>query len=314
MSLSNETILPCDRSQRGRGVRSNRFISCLAAAGYVDAYRACHDDPGWTCRTALPHGEVASARLDYVWCRGYRDDAVRSATITGAPVRTTHSAVLVEVESSLLLAERIDRHSRSLPDMRNASEEQRDQCVASMHRWASSCGIDEVLESADRAGVETATAALIAAAHRACAALPRTGRKPRMSLERLALAERCRRLLRLRTFLLQHDHANPRQLHPLMAACGLDLEPVYRDLGCVVGDAAEWRRAVSLRLNDVRRLEHAAVRKMKPVEEHDSWSKNPAAFVHRMLNGDRAQDLVAIVDPADGCLKADAVGGEAHPA
>ncbi len=305
----NETILPRDRSERRRGIRRNRFVRHLADAGYVDAFRSCaarRDDDGWTSFTPLPHGEVAAARLDHVWCRGLSDNSVLDARVVTAPTRTSHRAVVVELRSALVAVDQQRQALRSLPDMRKATEEQRERCVAIMNTWAAGSGVKQQLEAASAADLDGLTERIIAAAHRACVSLPRTHRRPLMSNTRLQLAKRCRELRRLRTQLrLPEEQYNPYLLPRLVHACGRDLDPCYEALGYVIADRSEWSEAVGRRLNELRRAERDEVKRMRAAapRESDPWSKNPAAFVRQMLRGKRSGPLTSVIDPDDGCLK-----------
>ncbi|MDQ3061224.1 MAG: reverse transcriptase domain-containing protein [Pseudomonadota bacterium] len=304
----NETISPRDRSEHRRGVRRNRFVRQLADAGYVDAFRACvarHDDDGWTCFTPLSHSEVAAARLDQIWCQGFPDNFVLDASVVAAPIRTSHRAVAAELRSSLVAIDHHQQALRSLPDMRKATDEQRERSVAIMHAWAAGSGINKQLEAATVADLDRVTEQLIAAAHRACVPLPRTHRRPFMSTTRVDLAKRCGRLRRLRTLLrLPDEHFSPELLPHLVQACGRDLDSCYESLGYVIDDRAQWNEAVGRRLNELRRAEREEVKRMRAApRDSDPWNKNPAAFVRQMLHGERAGPLASVIDPEDGCLK-----------
>ncbi len=303
----NETILPRDRSGGARGVRRNRFVRQLADAGYIDAFRtrAAGDDNGWTSFTPVAHGEVAAARPDQVWCHNYPHGSVLGARVLQVPIRSSHHAVVVELRSTLAAVDQHQHALRSLPDMRWATEEQRERSVAIMHAWAAGSGINQQLQSATAADLDALTEQIVAAAHRACLPLPRTHRKPFLSNDRLDLAKRCRQLLRLRTHLrLQGAGANSLLTPHLMHACGRDLDSVYQQLGHVVDDSAQWSEAVGRRLNQLRREESEEVRRMRAApREPDPWSKNPAAFVRQMLHGERAGPIASVIDPTDGCLK-----------
>jgi len=304
----NETITKRDRSHFRRGVRPNRFVRQLADAGYIDAFRSCtanEADDGWTSFTPLPDGEAAAARLDQVWCSGF-GSSVCSASVLPAPVRTSHRAIVVEMRSCIAVTDHHQHALRSLPDMRKATEQQRERSIHVMHEWALSSPICDQLRTAKSvADLDRATEVIIAAAHRACAVLPRTKAQPFMSNARLKLAKRCRHLLRLRTHLEQPaEQVDDAALPHLVRACGSDLEPIYSHLGIVIDDRSQWCAAVGRRLNQVRREERVEVERMKDEpREEDPWAKNPAAFVRQMLHGRRSGAIDSIIDPSDGCLK-----------
>ncbi len=304
----NETVQPRDRSEHRRGTRRNRFVRQLADAGYVDAFRACaarRDDDGWTSFTPLPHGEVAAARLDQIWCHGFSDNSVFDASVVAVPIRTSHRAVVVELLSSLVPIDHQQFSLRSLPDMRKATDERRERCIALMHAWAAGSGINRQLEVATAADLDAATEQVIAAAHRACVPLPRTQRRPFMSSTRIQLAKRCRQLRRLRSHLrLPDEKCSSDVLLHLIQACGRDLDSCCAYLGHTVDDRAKWSEAVGRRINELRREERDEMKRMRAApRESDPWSKNPAAFVHQMLHGKRAGPLASVIDPDDGFLK-----------
>ena len=303
----NETVESRDRSGSQRGLRPNRFIRQLADAGFIDAFRTCEqDDDGWTCFTPVAQGEVAAARLDQVWCQGYALESIISAEVAASPARTSHRAVIVDVRSSLTAVDHHQSSLRSLPDMQKATDAQRTRAIEALHAWATGSNIKKHLRAArGRQDIDCATDAIIAAAHRACLALPRTHQRAFMSSIRLSLAKRCRSLRRLRTHLQRPaEEVNDFVLPELVQACGNDLAPCYAELGYVIEDRLQWCASISRRLNELRREEHAEVARMnhEPREE-DSWSKNPAAYVRQMLHGSRGGALDSIIDPRDGRLK-----------
>jgi hypothetical protein len=236
---------------------------------------------------------VAAARLDQVWCQGFPDSSVLDASVVAAPIRTSHRAVIVELLSTLVGVDHQQHALRSLPDMREATDAQRERSVAIMHSWAAGSGINQQLEAATAADLDAVTEQIIAAAHRACVPLPRTHRRPFMSTTRLDLAKRCRRLRRLRTHLgLPDEDFNPDLLPHLVHACGRDLDSCYESLGYVIDDRSQWNEAIGRRLNELRRAEREEVKRMRAApREADPWSKNPAAFVRQMLHGKRAGHL-----------------------
>ena len=73
---------------------SRRPIELILEAGYVDAYRTLHDDPGWTYLTWHPW-----ARLDHVFVSP-RLAVARCEVVTEAARASDHFPVVADVQSA----------------------------------------------------------------------------------------------------------------------------------------------------------------------------------------------------------------------
>ena len=91
--------------------------------------------------------------------------------------------------------------------------------------------------------------------------------------------------------------------------CRDDVNPaVWGPLDVTIGgyDLALWITKLQKQINFVRREEHDHDASLDGYVA-DDWAFNPAAFVHRMQDGDRAAEVSAVVDPATGQLVSEPV-------
>jgi exonuclease III len=302
----NETMAAADRNVVRAGSHHNRFISLVA--DFTDCYRSMHPSGGWTCRTPLPGGDVAAARLDYVLLRSLHRVSVSNADVIPPPMASRHCAVVVRLQLVLAPPPSPPPLPPTIPNMKAATPRQRQQCSERFEQWVRENErlITAGCSSPSTSILDSLTNAFVSAAQSAtAAALPMLGRRPFMSDERIRLRQHCRCLYRLRNFLRRcRDQpdlvlSHSEQLSRLVQQCG-SLVDIVR-WGVPHANIARWVLEVGLALSSARREEKRAVEVMKACSR-DKWSDNPAAFVRRMLHGDRQPDLSSIIDPSDNSL------------
>ena len=131
----NETMSRADRSSDAG--RHGRWVSCLPAAGFLDAYRVVHGTAavGYTHSAKRADGALSQSRLDYVWARGWEEREVRQCRVVQSrrPI-SNHKLLWAELECQWVQPSAPEPTPVRLPNLRNASDKKKRKMVSRMHR------------------------------------------------------------------------------------------------------------------------------------------------------------------------------------
>ena len=163
----NETISPLDRLNPSP--KYGRWISELTSVGMMDSYRTLNPfTPGYTHFIEGNLREVKS-RLDYIFIGGWSRESLRKCYVDNNLVVSHHRLLILELDAGVDLKIDGERADFSIPNVRNATSEQKESLVKVMEEKvlanstflkAKSIGdradVDEMVECLSRLAFESA--------------------------------------------------------------------------------------------------------------------------------------------------------------